>query len=219
VTTAVRARATFDPALCLVLGPPDTGGRDVVATALAAVAGGATMVQLRWKAAPGRPLAELATALVDALAPSEVPVVVNDRADVAAASGAAGVHVGEDDLSPEAARRIVGPAAIVGVSVATLAAIARVDAAVVDYAGVGPVWATCSKPDAAPPLGAAGLALACTRLAVPVIAIGGIDASRAREARAMGASGVAVVAAIARAADPREAAARLRAACVRDRAS
>lgn len=204
------ARRAFDPTLCVVLGPDDTGGRDVAAVARAAVAGGATMVQLRWKSAGGRALAELARALVDALAPTGVPVLVNDRPDVALVSGAAGVHVGDDDLAPDDARRVVGPGAIVGVSVTSLDALSRVDPATVDYAGVGPVFATSTKPDAARPLGVGGLAAACAALPLPVLAIGGVDPSRVRPVVEAGASGIAVVSAITAMPDARRAAARLR---------
>lgn len=206
------AAPAFDPTLCLVLGPEDVGGRDPTAVARAAVHGGATMVQLRWKSAGGRVLAELARALVAALAPTGVPLLVNDRPDVALVSGAAGVHVGDDDLAPADARRVVGPRAIVGVSVTSLEGLPRVDPAIVDYAGVGPVYATHTKRDAAPPLGIEGLAAACERLAVPVLAIGGIDASRVPPLMAAGAAGVAVVSAITAEPDARRAATRLRAA-------
>lgn len=204
------ARRAFDPALCLVLGPDDVRGRDVAAVARAAAAGGATIVQLRWKSAGGRALAELARALVDALAPTGVPVLVNDRPDVALVSGAAGVHVGDDDLAPADARRVVGPGAIVGVSVTSLGALSHVEPVIVDYAGVGPVYATHTKRDAAPPLGIDGLAAACARLSLPVVAIGGVDASRVRPVMEAGASGVAVVSAITAAPDARRAAARIR---------
>ena len=202
-------RLRLDPSVCVVLGPSDTMGREVVTVACAAAAAGATVVQLRWKEAPGRAMASLARALVRALAPFGVPLVVNDRPDVARVAGAAGVHIGDDDLLPADARAIVGPDAIVGVSITALGDVTRVDRDLVDYAGVGPVWATRSKDDAAPALGPEGLASACARLPVPAMAIGGVDAARVSQAIEAGAAGVAVVSAVAGAADPAEATRRL----------
>lgn len=195
-------RERLDPSVCVVLGPGDTMGREVVTVACAAAAASATLIQLRWKDASGRELAALARALVHALAPLGVPLVVNDRPDVARVAGAAGVHVGDDDLFPADARAIVGPEAIVGVSLTAAGDATRVDRDVVDYAGVGPVWATRSKGDAASPLGVDGLAAACARLPVPAMAIGGIDAERAGHAIRAGAAGVAVVSAVAGAPNP-----------------
>lgn len=200
----------FDPTLCLVLGPYDCPGRDVVDVARAAVAGGVTIVQLRWKDAPDAELLVLARRLIAALA---VPVLVNDRADVAAQAGAAGVHVGQTDMKPAAARALLGPAVIVGLSIETAAQLPTIDAAV-DYVGLGPLFATGTKPDHAPPLGVAGFAAIRPRIAVPVMAIGGVKASHASDLRRAGANGLAVVSAITASPDAREAAASLRLAFV-----
>ena len=200
----------FDPTLCLVLGPDDCPGRDVVDVARAAVAGGVTMVQLRWKDAPDAELLVLARRLIAALA---VAVLVNDRADIAVQAGAAGVHVGQTDMKPAAARALLGPAVIVGLSIETAAQLPTIDAAV-DYVGLGPLFATGTKPDHAPPLGVAGFAAIRPRIAVPVMAIGGVKASHASDLRRAGANGLAVVSAITASPDAREAAASLRLAFV-----
>jgi thiamine-phosphate pyrophosphorylase len=179
----------------------------LIDTTLAAVRGGATLVQLRDPAAKAGVLVAQARALVAALAPFGVPLIVNDRPDVAHAAGAAGVHVGQGDLPPEAARAILGPDAIIGLSITHPAQMASVPWDIVDHVGVGPVVSKGVKPDAAEPMGFAGLAT-CARLArKPVVAIGGMDASVAADCTAAGADGLAVVAAIAGSADP-EAAAR-----------
>ena len=121
------------------------GTGDIVQRALACVRGGATMVQLRLKDADARTQVEVARALVAALPPG-VPVIVNDRADLAIASGAAGVHVGPEDLPVAAVRRILGPDRIVGLSVGNDAE--ALEASGADYVGIGPVYATASKGDA-----------------------------------------------------------------------
>jgi len=141
-------------ALRLVLVTDDTllGGRDPVATCAAGVRGGVTSVQLRLKRVPPRELVALARALVASL---PVPVLVNDRPDVALAAGAAGVHLGPDDLAPALARRVLGPAAIIGASVGLSAEADRARDA--DYWGVGPWRATGTKEDAGAALGEAGI--------------------------------------------------------------
>jgi thiamine-phosphate pyrophosphorylase len=129
---------------------------------------------------------------------------------VAKEAGADGAHIGQDDGDPAAARVLLGPDALIGLSVTRVAEIATVDASVVDYVGLGPVFATATKPDAAPALGLAGARAIAARLPVPWIAIGGIDAANAADVIAAGAAGIAVVSAICAADDPAEAAAGLR---------
>jgi thiamine-phosphate pyrophosphorylase len=163
----------------------------------AAVRGGATMVQLRLKDVDSRELVSIARALV---ATVPVPVIVNDRADVAMAAGAAGVHVGTDDIPAAALRRVVPPNFIIGASVGTDAEVPL--AAGADYVGIGPVFATLSKPDAGNAIGTAEFARLARRTGLPAVAIGGIDAANYREALGAGASGIAVIRAIFAAADP-----------------
>jgi thiamine-phosphate pyrophosphorylase len=203
----------IDLSVYYVTDTPLSAGRGLIETAVAAARGGATLVQLRDPLAKGGWLLEQARALVDALAPMGVPVIMNDRPDVALAAGCAGVHVGQDDIPVGAVRAIMGHHAIIGLSITEPAQLATTPWDLIDHIGVGPVFSKGVKPDAAEPMGLAGLK-ECVRLSrKPVVAIGGIDAAGARQAIAAGADGVAAVAAIAAAADP-EAAARALAAAV-----
>lgn len=209
MTPAPGLRRRFDLALYLVTDhrqPFD----EMVRTVLAAVAGGATMVQLRNPDLGGRTLLDQATALVAALAPSGVPLIVNDRVDVAAAAGAAGVHVGQSDLPVAAARQILGPDALIGLSITDIGQLGEVDAAMTDYVGVGPVFATGTKADAAPAMGIAGLAAVVAASPLPAVAIGGIDLANAAAVMRTGVAGLSVVSAISTAASPTAAATALR---------
>jgi len=168
-----------------------------------AVRGGATSVQLRLKTPPAIEILALARRLVAVL---EVPLLINDRPDIARAAGAAGVHLGPDDLSPALARRALGDRAIIGASVGNEGESLLAGGA--DYWGIGPWRQTGTKPDAGASLGAEGFArLVKEAGATPAIAIGGITADDAAAVRAAGGAGVAVVSAILGAPDP-EAAAR-----------
>ena len=201
----------FDLSLYLVTDPEMTARRGLVETVAAAVEGGVTMVQLRHKNAPAQAMVEAGRALHALLAPRGIPLIVNDRIDVAHAIGAEGVHVGQDDLSPAAARAILGPRAIIGLSITGESQLAGCDPAVVDYVGLGPLFPTGTKADAARVLGEAAFAAIRPRLHCPAVAIGGITALNAARAIAAGADGIAVVSAICAAADPRAAAQVLRA--------
>lgn len=183
-------------------------GRDaLVARARAAAAGGATMIQLRAKDADARTLVEVARALVHAL-PAAVPLIVNDRADVALAAGAAGVHVGVDDLPVAAVRGVVPPGFIIGASVGCDAEVPGSRGA--DYVGIGPVYATGSKDDAGAAIGTAEFARLAAACALPAVAIGGIEPANAAAVAAAGASGIAVIRAVFGAPDPERAARALR---------
>ena len=163
------------------------------------------------KDAPAREMAALARALVGAL---PVPVIVNDRADVALAAGAAGTHLGQEDLPLDRLRPHVPGGFLLGISVGTPAEAARAGSWPADYWSVGPCFTTANKPDAGPPLGPAGFA-ALARLAptgIPVLGIGGIDADNAGAIAAAGAAGVGVMGAVWNATDPSAAARALRAA-------
>src|SRR5213080_2624019 len=188
-------------------------GRDPVETCRRAVAGGggATIIQVRLKDALPSEVVALARALVGALG---VPVIVNDRVDVALAAGAAGAHLGQEDPPLDRLRPHVPPGFLLGLSVGSPAEAERGRAWPADYWSVGPCFATANKPDAGPPLGPAGFA-AVARLApagVPVIAIGGIGVATAASLARAGAAGLAVVAAVWRASDPAGATRALRAA-------
>ncbi len=206
----MRRPAAFDPTLYLVTDPELARGRPLAAVVAAAVKGGVTLVQLRDKAAGGRALLEMARALKALLDPLGVPLIVNDRVDVAVAAGAAGCHVGQSDLPAAAARALLGPDAILGVSLDAVAQVHAVDPEIVDYVAHGPFAATATKPDAGGPVGAAGLAAVRALTQLPLVAIGGIDALNAGDAVRAGADGIAVVSAIVAAADPETASRQLR---------
>lgn len=186
-------------------------GRDPVEACRRAAAGGATLVQVRLKGAPPRDLLALARALVAALA---VPVIVNDRVDVALAAGAAGAHLGQDDPPLDRLRPHVPPGFLLGISVGTTAEAERVRPWPADYWSVGPCFATAHKPDAGRALGPDGFA-ALARLApegLPVMGIGGITPANAGVLQRAGAAGVAVIGAVWEADDPEGAARDIRAA-------
>jgi len=184
------------------------GAPGLVSRAARAVAGGATMVQLRLKDADARTMVEVARALVRAL--PRVPVIVNDRLDVALVAGAAGVHVGPDDLPAAAVRRLVPPGFLIGASVGSDAEVVLARDA--DYVGIGPLYDTVSKPDAGRAIGTVAFARLAKSCRVPAVAIGGIDASNAIGAMHAGAAGVAVIRAVMGAPDPERAAREIRAA-------
>lgn len=177
-----------------------------------AIDAGATMVQYRNKAFSLESFDE-----VDAIGrlcrQKGVPFVVNDHVLLAKAVGADGVHVGQDDAAPRLARRVLGPKAILGVSVSTMQELERTDLAFCDYIGTGPTFATGTKLDAKPAHGLSGLSDIVNRSPVPVVAIGGINPTNARDCVAHGAAGVAVISCITRAEDPLAAAESLAAAC------
>lgn len=192
----------LDPGLCAAIG--------MVATARAAVAGGATMVQLRDKTADTPRLIGTGRALKAAMAGSGARLIVNDDVEAAIAIGADGLHIGQGDMAVAEARARIGPAMLLGLSVETPALAARVDPALVDYVGAGPVFATPSKPDHKTPVGFDGLAALVTASPVPAVAIGGIKANHVAQALKAGARGVAVVSAICGQPDPEAAACALR---------
>lgn len=187
------------------------GGRPLEDVVLAAVRGGATLVQLREKDAGGREFLDLARRLAAGLHPLGVPLIINDRVDVALAAGAAGVHVGQSDLPAADARALLGPDAIVGLSVENRADLERAQAEDIDYLGISPVFSTPTKTDTAPPWGLDGLAWAREHSRLPLVAIGGIHADNAAEAIRAGAHGLAVVSELCAAPDPEQAARKLRA--------
>ena len=179
-------------------------GRDPVTVGRAAVAGGATMIQVRWKDGTPSEILALTRSLVAAL---PVPVLVNDRVDIALAAGAAGVHLGWEDVPLEAVRPHVPPGFVLGISVGSDDEAARAPASA-DYWSIGPCFSTPTKADAGPPLGPEGFA-ALARLSpevMPVIGIGGITARNARSIIEAGAAGVAVIGAVLGAASPEQAA-------------
>jgi thiamine-phosphate pyrophosphorylase len=195
--------------LCLVTDSALANGCSLAGVVAAAVKGGVTMVQLREKTAPTRAFIEEARALKRLLAPLRVPLLINDRIDVALAAGADGAHVGQHDMPVALARQLLGPAAIIGLSITELGEVRDEDVELADYLGVGPVFAQSTKLDATPPLGLDGLAEVRRATSKPIVAIGGVSAVNAGAVRSAGADGIAVVSAIMGAEDPMAAAAAL----------
>ena len=203
----MRRRFALD--LYLVTDRAMCAARGLERTVAEAVAGGVTMVQLRDAETPAAEFVELVRRLKAVLAPARVPLIVNNRLDVALAAGADGLHVGQADTPPAEARARLGPDLILGLSVTDPAQLAAVDPALVDYLGVGPIFATATKPDGAPAMGLSGLAATRAGTALPIVAIGGVDATNAAAVIRAGADGIAVVSAICAAGDPLAAAASL----------
>lgn len=210
---ALPDRRSLRPRLYLVTDTHLCGGpRGVVETALAAAKHGADIVQLRDHDATTRELAALAAELVEALEPTGVPLVIDDRLDVALAAGAAGVHLGQSDLDPVAARRIAEALGRhdfhIGWSVSRADEIRAADAmppGTLDLLGIGPYRATPTKPNAPEPLGADGvgaLVSAARAGGVPAVVIGGVKQADVGGLVREGARGVAVVSAICGQPDP-----------------
>lgn len=206
---------TVDLRLNAIIDPAVSGGHDIADLARRVAAGGATLIQLRDKGGPTHAMVEDARAIKAALMPFKVPFVVNDRVDVALAAGAEGVHLGQEDMAAADARRLLGPAAIVGLSVSSIAEAEAAPIESIDYVGIGSVFATASKPLAQLPIGPEGLARIAAILrrrapAMPICGIGGINADNAAAVIGHGADGVAVISALSLTPDPAGAARALR---------
>lgn len=188
-----------DRSLCL--------GRPLEEVVAQAAEGGCTMVQLREKTADTGEFVELARALHKLLKPLSIPLLINDRVDVALAAGVEGVHVGQSDMRPEDVRRILGPDAILGLSVDTEAELLDAQNRPVDYLGIGPAYPTQTKKDVkGSPWGPEGLRRAVRQSAIPLVAIGGVQRDNVRAVAGSGVAGIAVVSAICSASSPAEAA-------------
>ena len=177
---------------------------------LQALRGGASCVQLREKDVSTRFFIEEALRIKEMMAPFRVPLIINDRLDVALAVRADGVHVGQEDMPYETARRLMGPKAIIGLSVETWEDVERAQSLDCDYLGVSPVFATPTKTDTKEPWGLEGLRKIKAFSRHPLVAIGGISEANAREVTEAGANCLAVVSAICSADDPAGATARLK---------
>lgn len=196
--------------LYLVTDQSSAGERTLMDVVAAAVQGGVTCVQLREKQLNTRDFFAQAMMLKVLLAPHHIPLVINDRIDVALACGAQGVHLGQSDMPVLQARRLLPPEVFIGWSVETLEDVARSASLPVDYLGVSPIHATPTKTDTQKPWGLEGLRQVRSATALPLVAIGGIHAANARAVLLAGADGLAVVSALCAAQDPCAAAAALR---------
>ena len=205
-----------DLRLYALVDPERAGGRDLAELAWLLARGGATLVQLRDKLGSTQAMVETARAIRSRLAPLGVPLLINDRADVAFAAGADGVHLGQDDMAVADARRLLGPHAVIGLSIKTLEQAAHAPVEHLDYVCIGGVFATSSKDNPDPPIGLPGLQSIFASMRgrdpdLPIGAIAGIDATNAEAVIAAGADGIAVISALSLAGDPQTAARDLRA--------
>jgi thiamine-phosphate pyrophosphorylase len=198
------------PELHVLTDPGMSSGRSLLDFARAAFAGGADVVQLRDKTRTAAELLDSARALAELARGLGRALIVNDHLELAMTAGAHGVHLGPDDLDLAEARRRWPPPARIGGSARTVARARALVAAGADYLGAGPAFATTTKPDAPAPVGPGRIGEIAAAVDVPVIGIGGIDVTNAAAVIRAGASGVAVVAAVAGAADPEAAARALR---------
>jgi len=205
----------MDLRLYAIVDPAVAGGRALPDLARL-IAGSATLVQLRDKLGSTRALVEEARALRAVLEPAGVPLLVNDRVDVALAAEADGVHIGQEDMAPEDARLLLGRSAIIGLSINTVALAQAAPLEFLDYVAIGGVYSTTSKDNAKAPIGIAGLSEIVRTVRArdpdfPICAIAGINAGNAADVIAAGADGVAVISALSLAPDPAAAARELRA--------
>lgn len=167
-----------------------------------AVRGGVGLVQLREKNSATRDFVARAVRLRKILQPLNIPLLINDRIDVALAAGAAGVHLGQDDMPVGLARRILGKEAIIGLSLENISQLSEAELLAVDYYGVSPIFPTPTKTDTRGAWGLEGLAQLRSKTGRPLIAIGGINLANVQQIIEAGADGVAVVSAICSAANP-----------------
>ena len=195
----------LDFALYVITDRRLSQGRSHQEVASAAIAGGAHVIQFRDKEMSARELIQVGEELRELTKKAGVPFIINDRVDVALAVEADGVHLGQEDMPIKLARRLLGEGKIIGVSATSLAEALEAEAEGADYLGVGPIFATDTKPDAAPPTGLEGLTEVVRRVSIPVVAIGGINRDNVEEVMAAGAAGVAVISAVVAKEDIRQA--------------
>ncbi len=202
----------IDYSLYLVTDRRLSLGRATVNIVGAAVRGGITCVQLREKQCATREFIAEARAVREMLdeTGTNIPLIINDRLDVALAVGADGVHLGQTDMHIADARRLVGATMIIGISVESVEDAIRAEAEGADYIGISPVFATPTKNDTAPPLGLTGISRIRAAVSLPLVGIGGINHENAPAIIRAGADGVAVVSAIVSATCPRSAATTLK---------
>ncbi len=176
-------------------------GRSHLEVAQAAIEGGASIIQFRDKEMSTRQLEETARKIKELTDEASIPLIINDRLDVALAVDADGVHVGQDDMPAALARQLIGPHKILGVSASTVEEALQAEREGADYVSASPVFTTPTKPDAPPPTGLEGLRAIVEAVNLPVIAIGGINEKNAAEVIEAGAQGIAVISAVISAPD------------------
>jgi thiamine-phosphate pyrophosphorylase len=204
-----------DLRLYALVDPAVAGGR-LLADLAANIASSATLVQLRDKYGSTRAMVEEARALRAVLEPKGVPLLINDRVDVALAAEADGVHIGQDDMAPADARLLLGRGAIIGLSIKTVEQARAAPLDLLNYVAIGGVYSTTSKDNTAAPIGVVGLraiveAIRAREPSYPICAIAGITSGNAADVISAGVDGVAVISALSLAPDPGKAAQELRA--------
>lgn len=200
----------FDLSLYLVTDPDLIGDRDLNQLVESAVKGGVTMVQLREKNCSSRKFLEKALQLKACLAPYGIPLIINDRLDIAIAADADGLHIGQSDLPWEIARKHLGSDKILGLSVENLEQAKEAAGFGIDYIGISPVFSTPTKTDTAEPFGLEGIAQIRNICSLPSVAIGGIHAHNVQDVLRAGTDGIAVVSAILGQENPESAAKQLK---------
>ncbi|HHW39629.1 MAG TPA: thiamine phosphate synthase [Syntrophomonadaceae bacterium] len=198
--------ARVDYTLYLVTDRGILGGRNLFEAVEAAIRGGVTLLQLREKDASGREFYELALQMKRVAASHHIPLIINDRLDIALAVDADGLHVGQDDLPVDVARRLLGPGKILGCSVSNEEEAVQAERAGADYLGAGIVYPTGSKEVTAPPIGVDGLRRIKEAVSIPVVGIGGIGLHNIAAVKEAGVDGISVISAILGSRDIEEAA-------------
>lgn len=191
----------IDYSLYVITGDKFSQGRSVIEVAEAAIAGGARVLQLREKAFSGRQLVDVGYQLRRLTRDQGVTFVINDRVDIALAVDADGVHLGQDDLPIGAARRLLGPEKIIGISTHSVEQALEAQRQGADYIGIGPIFETHTKDDVCAPVGVELVRQVAALVSIPKVAIGGIKAHNVEEVIAAGANGVAVITAVVAAGD------------------
>lgn len=194
----------FDLSLYLVTDRPLALGRDMRWIVEEAVSGGCTIVQLREKDCDTRTFVDLALQLKEELAKTGVPLIINDRIDVALAVDADGVHIGQSDMPYEIARKLLGPDKIIGLSVENMDDLREANGLDIDYIGISPIFSTATKTDTAQPFGLEGAREAMALSKHPAVGIGGMNHRTAKAVMECGVDGIAVVSDIVSAESPRE---------------
>ncbi len=201
--------ASIDYSLYLVTDRGLSRGRSTLEIIKAGVAGGITCVQLREKDCSTRQFIKEALSVKEYLKENNIPLIINDRVDVAQAVAADGVHLGQTDMPLKTAKEILKNSMIIGISAESLEDAVRAEKDGADYIGVSPIFATPTKTDTALPLGLYGLKEISRTVKIPKVAIGGLNCENAGEVILNGADGIAVVSAIVSADDPQKAAEKL----------
>jgi thiamine-phosphate pyrophosphorylase len=199
----------IDWRLCFVADSEAAQDRDILSIIRPAVAGGATLIQIRGKNWTDRELLDAGIQAVRLLRPKKIPLIINDRVDIAMACEADGVHLGQDDMPLPYARKILGKNRLIGISASISQEARSAEKGGADYIGVGPMFVTSSKKDIGPLVGLDGLRNIREKVKIPILAIGGVNSANAAEVIRAGADGVAVISAIAAATEPGQAATKI----------